>query len=403
MAGIPLFSIKALTEGSGGGGSGLPPVSGSGKALVSINGQWVEQDGYGYTTTGTQTTIEWDGNPEGHYTIELGEFKLSKVSDETPTSASLIGGSVTENRGDTSEITEAWIVDLGDGIYAIGDGHVIVALHDNAYASYLGATFEQKGIYFSWVPYDSLDSFFISSLTYKTEDAIHKIDPKYLPATVFITEIRDINDAAYTHECDKSLSEIHSALENGQVVLAKYYDNTFFCVFCDGDEAHFVGWDIYSDPSLMIFRAFDEGPSPKGAIENIPLPPAGGNPGDVLTMGHWGPEWRGGKNYDIVSVSSLTNWNQTLRLGSATPNITLPRPSLQVDEEIRIVFIAASANATFTAPSGFILGDDDGYAGLSAGNSVTYTDLTVGSIYEVSIAVLDSTYLKLLMQESKVE
>lgn len=105
-----------------------------------------------------------------------------------------------------------------------------------------------------------------------------------------------------------------------------------------------------------------------------------------------------GANYPLAG--SVAAWNTEVRAGSATPDITLPAPvGTGVAEELRYIFTAASASASFTAPSGFILGDDDGYAGLSAGNTIAYTDLTTGSIYECSFVVLDATHISLIIKE----
>lgn len=106
------------------------------------------------------------------------------------------------------------------------------------------------------------------------------------------------------------------------------------------------------------------------------------------------------KNYQLEST--VAAWNTEVMAGSVSPSVTLPSPSVTgVAEEIRYIFTAASASASFTAPSGFILGDEDGYAGLTAGNTLSYTSLTTGSIYECSFVVLDSTHISLIMKEHK--
>ena len=103
-------------------------------------------------------------------------------------------------------------------------------------------------------------------------------------------------------------------------------------------------------------------------------------------------------NYALAN--SVAAWNTEMRAGSASPDVTLPAPAgTGVTEEIRYIFTAASANASFTAPSGYILADDDGYSGLSAGNTLAYTDLTPGSIYECSFVLLDATHISLVMKE----
>ena len=106
---------------------------------------------------------------------------------------------------------------------------------------------------------------------------------------------------------------------------------------------------------------------------------------------------------DIVSgkypLRNTVEWNSEVRAGQVTPSITLPAIPAEVSAECRYTFTAATANATFAAPSGVILGNDDGFSGLSAGNTLSYTDLTAGSIYECSFAVMDSTHITLLMKE----
>lgn len=116
---------------------------------------------------------------------------------------------------------------------------------------------------------------------------------------------------------------------------------------------------------------------------------------------------QGVRNYPLAA--GVTAWNTEVRAGSATPSVTLPAPSVTlpapagtgVAEEIRYTFTAATAAASFTAPSGYILGDEDGFAGLTAGNTLSYSALTVGSIYECSFAVLDATHISLVMKEHK--
>jgi len=104
----------------------------------------------------------------------------------------------------------------------------------------------------------------------------------------------------------------------------------------------------------------------------------------------------------VPIVTSLTTWNAASFLGDTTPTITLPAPegpSKGFTEEIQITWIAATANASFIAPAGWVLGDSDGYAGLNTGNTLAYTNLTAGSLYEVSIAVVDEDHLSLVMVE----
>lgn len=121
--------------------------------------------------------------------------------------------------------------------------------------------------------------------------------------------------------------------------------------------------------------------------------------GNLVTSGGVHTALQGAKNYALANT--VADWNTEVRAGSATPAVTLPAPTGQLAEEIRYIFTAASASAAFTAPSGYILGDSDGFAGLSAGNSLSYSSLTTGSIYECSFVVLDATHISLIMIEHK--
>lgn len=96
----------------------------------------------------------------------------------------------------------------------------------------------------------------------------------------------------------------------------------------------------------------------------------------------------------------VNSWNTEVHAGSASPNLTLPAVPTggSATCEIRYTFTAASANASFTAPSNYILGRYD-FVGLAPGNTLSFTNLAAGSIYEVSFAVLDSTHIGMVMTE----
>lgn len=101
-------------------------------------------------------------------------------------------------------------------------------------------------------------------------------------------------------------------------------------------------------------------------------------------------------------LSTFSGWNSQKIAGSATPNITLPAISYHASGwgrtgEIRYIFTAATANATFKAPSGVKL--TDGETTTAAAGSIAYTNLTVGSTYECSFTILSSTLIALIMKE----
>lgn len=101
----------------------------------------------------------------------------------------------------------------------------------------------------------------------------------------------------------------------------------------------------------------------------------------------------------ITSASGLA-WNTELYLGSATPDVTLPEiANTDFAQEIRIIFIASGTTASFTAPTGVYVADEEGFSGLSTGNTLALSDLTTGSYYECSFAVLDATHITAIVKE----
>ena len=156
------------------------------------------------------------------------------------------------------------------------------------------------------------------------------------------------------------------------------------------------GTSVVSSGTAVIPAIPDE-------VEANPTVPSGTTPtsltGLKLGTDYYSVPSGGSANYEIANT--VSDWNTEVRAGSATPSVTLPSPTGLLAEEIRYIFTAATASASFTAPSGYILADEDGFAGLSAGNTLSYSALTTGSIYECSFAVLDATHIALIMKEHK--
>lgn len=104
------------------------------------------------------------------------------------------------------------------------------------------------------------------------------------------------------------------------------------------------------------------------------------------------------KGYPVVTTANqITKWNIQAMLGTVTPTITLPVIDSTCSNEIRIIFKAATANATFISPSSsiYIQTDDT----TSTSGSIAFTNLSVGTTYECSFVVLDSTHIGLIMCE----
>lgn len=180
-----------------GGGSGLPPVTGSGKALVSIDGEWVEQRGYPYEESGGFEPITWDGDTSGKESVADSFFKMS---DNVPNSYSDIIGAtivVTEINGGSrvdapTVISTENIIQLSEEIQT-DTAYIIYA---NAAAAVIAnESVEAEGLSFSkgvWFFKREADSFtdYTSSLT--APSTVHTIDPKYLPSDIPTTD--DVQD-----------------------------------------------------------------------------------------------------------------------------------------------------------------------------------------------------------------
>lgn len=77
----------------------------------------------GYTVNYPALNIEWDGVIGDRVSVDVGEMKFVKVSDEIPKVEQLVGGTMSVKQGDMSDaisITYDDIFDYGNGIYEIG-------------------------------------------------------------------------------------------------------------------------------------------------------------------------------------------------------------------------------------------------------------------------------------------
>jgi hypothetical protein len=77
----------------------------------------------GYTVNYPALNIEWDGVIGDRVSVDVGEMKFVKVSDEIPKVEQLVGGTMSVKQGDMSDaisITYDDIFDYGNGIYGIG-------------------------------------------------------------------------------------------------------------------------------------------------------------------------------------------------------------------------------------------------------------------------------------------
>lgn len=79
----------------------------------------------GYTVNYPELNIEWDGVIGDRVSVDFGEWKFVKVSDEIPKAEQLVGGIVSGKQGGMSNaisITDDLISNYGDGIYGVMGG-----------------------------------------------------------------------------------------------------------------------------------------------------------------------------------------------------------------------------------------------------------------------------------------
>lgn len=116
----------------------------------------------GYTVNYPALNIEWDGVIGDRVSVDVGEGKYVKVSDEIPKAEQLVGGTLSFKQGDTSNtisITDDYIFDYGNGIYSFGDGGISVNkapanLVDPGTGAVL-AVFPETGVYFAYASHDA--------------------------------------------------------------------------------------------------------------------------------------------------------------------------------------------------------------------------------------------------------
>lgn len=195
--------------GSGGGGwpSELPKPS---------------VGGYGYTESGEQTTITWDGDTDGRVVIASLFYKISEL---TPTIEEMIGGVIYTKTGDDGifqeEITSDSITTLSEHVYSAngyGQSRVLVALENDE----IEGNIVERGMYYSKEGSGVL-SVYITSLTYGTPDTVHKIDEKYLPKGFIVNVVGTESNSGNTYLIfDKTDEEIYNALDNGITVKLNY-------------------------------------------------------------------------------------------------------------------------------------------------------------------------------------
>lgn len=236
------------------GGGGFPPVTGSGKSLVSLNGQWQEQNGYGYVEPSHDAIIEWDGNTDDKVSV-MNVFY--KVSNDAPTLEGLIDQIATDSNGDTYNITTD-ILEINDN-YIISELFLITYVNNvQIYLSPeapMPLLVPEKGLYFV-----GNEGYFLRSLTCVLPEITHKINPNYIDGNIFIVHFFKSQsfEEDETYETDKSILQILQAQNDGRLIIGIYNNGYETEVYQCGNVTNSFGVTFYrisyeSSPCILTF------------------------------------------------------------------------------------------------------------------------------------------------------
>lgn len=171
--------------------------------------------GFGWTESGEETTITWDGDTEGREIVSsVPPFQLVKVAEaenhEKFQSANVslnIMGSIID--GIVSNVEETEIESIYRALVPIeGDDVAAVFIAENSWE--FGGENHSAGIYFI---YDD-GNIFVTSLIYGG-DTVHKIDEKYLPSGGGVMVVTVESDGDGVLHANKTFAEIKSAIKSG--------------------------------------------------------------------------------------------------------------------------------------------------------------------------------------------
>ena len=132
----------------------------------------------GYTVNYPALNIEWDGVIGDRVSVDYGNMKLVKVSDEIPKAEQLVGGTLSVKQGDMSDaisITDKIIDNLGNGNYIFEGGGVSVnkapANLVDPNTGTVAVVLPETGVYFIYVSHHAI-IMYTSSLTLPAKSVI---------------------------------------------------------------------------------------------------------------------------------------------------------------------------------------------------------------------------------------
>lgn len=168
--------------------------------------------GIGWTESGEQTVITWDGDTEGrdvltiidseHPDVVVRMYKVAEYSSKqfTENCELVAAGSQFPVSLYTYDHAEVYAADSAFAIRTDGTDFDI---------QYVGTVHaESSGVYFL-----EMGGAYVESLTYGTPDTIHKIDEKYLPASGGAMVVAfELNLSAGSVTADKTVDEVKEAM-----------------------------------------------------------------------------------------------------------------------------------------------------------------------------------------------
>lgn len=142
------------------GGGGAPQVQSDWNQNDDTAVDHIKNRPGGYTKIVPGFNIAWDGVIGDKTVVDLGDIKLVKVSDLTPTADELIGAALTMARDGETETIAINESSVGEGGSLISVGNAVaIALVDGA--SFGGLSLSEAGVYFALMD----DSFYTSGLS----------------------------------------------------------------------------------------------------------------------------------------------------------------------------------------------------------------------------------------------
>ena len=120
-----LVLIRKLAEKLDTDGAGSSPVQPDWNQNDEAASDYIKNRPGGYTVNYPALNIEWDGVIGDRVSVDVGEGKFVKVSDEIPKAEQLVGGASIikqDDMSDTISITDDLISNYGDGIYGVLGG-----------------------------------------------------------------------------------------------------------------------------------------------------------------------------------------------------------------------------------------------------------------------------------------